>query len=165
MRLKLIFAGGVIALILLSVYMADMNGFNRAVAEYSVEAAIAADKAKTKQAIEQGVVNDLADQYQQVVDRENKRLSEISSLRRRIRATSRCSNGDSSDNYVSGLIELHNTASNSPDLPKAAHPREVNEETDAATIISDSAADYINVAVQTRKLIEIIESSECFKPP
>lgn len=147
-------AGGIIVLFCLALYLADKNGYSRAVADYSVEAALLAEEAGKRQAIEQRSVNDLADQYYQAMQREGEKANEINDLKKQLRATR--------DRF--SAYRLFNEAANSPDLPENRRTQKPDEEEDGLDAIQYPVTEYNATAAQVNALIEIIESSECFKP-
>jgi hypothetical protein len=154
-------AAGVIVLAVGILWMAYQKGYDSAVADYSVEAAKAADRAKEKQAEKQAEVNDYADKYYQALQRERERDNEINDTKRRFRALA-----TANDSCVADLAHyrLFNEAADNPDLPENRRTRLIDEEADGLDAIQYSVDEYNAVAGQVNALIDIIEVSECFQP-
>ena len=157
---RIMVAGGVVLLLVLALYLADKNGYTRAVADYSVEAAELAEESRKKQAIEQIAVNDLADQFYKAQENEREKSIEVDALKRALRE--RDSRASNSDAFNSPIYRMHNVSADNPDLHKAVGTKEPDAEGDGIEVVQYSVAEYNRVAVKVNTLIDIISQSECF---
>ena len=146
-------AAGVILCALLVVLVAYQKGYDSAVAEYSVEAAKAAEVARKKQADDQAKINDLADKYYSAKQNEVERTNEIDAIKKKLRAAN--------DKYAA--YKLFNQAANNQDLPEAIDSKRPDGERDGIDAIQYSVREFNRVAIKVNTLTAIIESSECYQ--
>jgi len=145
-------AAGVILCAVLVLWVVYQKGYDSAVAEYSVEAAKAAEVARKKQALDQAKINDLADKYYSAKQKEAERSNEIDDLKKSLRAAN--------DEYAA--YRLFNEAANNPDLSEAVGSRRPDEERDGIDAVQYSVREYNRVAIKVNTLTDIIKSSECY---
>jgi hypothetical protein len=156
---RIYIAVGVAGALVLAYFIGDHVGYKDAVADYSVQAADLAQKAKKKQAIEQIAVNDLADQYYKAQEREHEKSIEVDALKRALRERDSMASNDDAP------YRLFNEAANSANLPDNPRTQAPDAERDSLDAIQYSVAEFNRVAQKANTLTAIIAASECFKPP
>ena len=127
MNARIYIAIGVVGAMVLAYLAGSHIGYSDAVADYSVEAAILADKAKEKQAIEQIAVNDLANQFYKAQVRENEKSIEVDALKAALRRR------DSRAYNDNAPYRLFNKAADSANLPENKRTRLPDAEKDGVT--------------------------------
>lgn len=157
---------GVIVLIGMAVFMADKNGYNRAIKAVNAEAAVAAKDAKDKQAADQKAINDLAGQFYESTEQLHKKTTELNSLKNRLRRSYAepkpdcfCRPGD----VMPAVYRMFNEAADNPDLPQLVGTVKPDDAGDGLEAIQRAVTEYNKVAIQLNTLQDVVKSSECFE--
>jgi len=164
---RLLVAGGIAAACAALLFLADRNGYSRAVAKYSAEAAQAAEDAKQDQAAQQAKIIAVNDALQKALERNRATAQRLERTKEKLREQD---HAHTSDRTIHGTVlpavyRMFNAAADHPDLPAADGSRIPDAAGDGLDAIQACFQERHRYGLQLNALQQIIRTSDCFIQP
>lgn len=156
--------GGIIIIAGACVFLADRNGYHRAVAKYNAEAAQAADEAKRKQAEQQKALTAVTDEYYKAIEGQRDITRRLDAYKKKLRGQpdDQACNKRIHGSVLPAVYRMFNEAADHPDLPTTIGTRQPDAAGDGLEAIQACFEERHRYAIQVNTLQGIIRQSDCF---
>lgn len=176
-RGKFLLVAGLVLAIAASLWLADRNGFNRAMAKVEANNTKATAAAKEQQAIEQAGINDLAGLYHGAMQTLHDTQQELHDYKAELRSEQqkRRTTHDSTDcncearpppaepvDVLPAVYRMFNRAIQHPDLPENQRRQPPDAAGDGLDAVQYCGQESARLAIKVNTLQGIIRSSSCF---
>ena len=160
----LLVGGVVIGAIVGFGYMADKNGYNRAIAKVNAQTAIVIEQAKKEQAETQAALTDVVDKYYQAVSGQMAESKRLERIKQQIRGQphAACKENSTDGTMLPSIYRMFNAAADHRDLPAAIGSRFPDDARDGLDAIQYAITDRHRLGVKVTALQKIIKKSGCF---
>ena len=145
-------------------YLADKNGYNRAIAKVNAETAKVIEKAKAQQAESQQAITQVVDQYYMAIEGRQALQDRLTQYKAQLRGQTDAPACENSDNgtVLPAIYRMYNAAADHPDLPEAVGARLPDAAGDGLDAIQFAVESRHAEAIKVNALQKLMRESGCF---